>query len=611
MKKFFSFFIVVLNFSFFILHPPVFASGEFTTAYNVSYHVAEDGKTIVSQDISLKNIVSDLYATEYTVTLGMVNVTNITASDPIGEIKPEITRSGEKTIIHLKFNDKVVGRGKALVFKIHYETSELARRTGQIWEVNIPKVEKDPNLEAYNVSLTVPQSFGKPVSVKPRSSSGLSWTIANGSTSGINILFGNSQVFDFNLTYHLENTSISAAWQEIALPPDTAYQQIYLKELNPMPSKIYPDNDGNWLGRYELAANQRLDVTAQGSALIFLSPRDGFKTPLTKEEKEKYRQPQKYWETDDHKLKEAASNLKTPKDVYNYVVNSLTYNYKRVSKTSDRLGAKMALENPGLSLCLEFTDLFVALSRLAGIPAREIEGYALTDNPYLRPLSLVFDILHSWPEYYDEQKELWVSVDPTWEKTTGGLDFFNSFDFSHLALAIHGLSSEKPYPAGSYRKEGEGRDVEVTVGKTSPASSESTPVITLQFPKEEILRGAFSGKVLLKNSNQIALYNLKAEFSSSEFSLVPQSWQVDTLLPFGQESLSVEATPKNIFFWGKGKVLASLNTGQKAQSAIFLKPYELVAFPVILLATMVGIIFLGFLIKKKIRDRKRILVKPE
>ncbi|GAI19887.1 unnamed protein product, partial [marine sediment metagenome] len=68
------------------------------------------------------------------------------------------------------------------------------------------------------------------------------------------------------------------------------------------------------------------------------------------------------------------------------------------------MGALKALNSKNPVVCMEFTDLFIALCRAAGIPVREVNGYAHTNNPKLRPLSLTLDVLHAWPEYYDENK---------------------------------------------------------------------------------------------------------------------------------------------------------------------------------------------------------------
>src|SRR5690606_27458932 len=129
-----------------------------------------------------------------------------------------------------------------------------------------------------------------------------------------------------------------------------------------------------------------------------------------------------FWPVNDPKIREIAQNLHSPKEVYDYVVNTFTYNYDRVGTTNQRLGALEALNAPDNALCQEFTDTFITLARAAGIPAREINGYAYTQNTTLRPLSLVPETLHAWPEYYDYESKQWIPVDPTWEHTTGGSD---------------------------------------------------------------------------------------------------------------------------------------------------------------------------------------------
>ena len=115
---------------------------------------------------------------------------------------------------------------------------------------------------------------------------------------------------------------------------------------------------------------------------------------------------------------------------------------------------------------MEFTDTFIALSRAAGIPAREINGYAYTENPHVQPMGMVSDVLHSWPEYYDKEKNFWVPIDPTWGNTTGGVDFFHKLDLRHFAFVIHGVDSSKPYPPGSYKLGANPqKDVYVSFGK--------------------------------------------------------------------------------------------------------------------------------------------------
>ena len=165
---------------------------------------------------------------------------------------------------------------------------------------------------------------------------------------------------------------------------------------------------------------QKKDIVLDTKIAVELAPR---KQPESKENLNKYLKNDKYWEITNKKIADKAKELKTPHDVYKFVADTLKYDYSRVDLEKPRLGALQTLENPSSAVCLEFTDLFIALARSAGIPAREVDGYAYTQNSKDRPVSLVKDILHAWPEYYDFDKETWIMIDPTWANTTGGMDF--------------------------------------------------------------------------------------------------------------------------------------------------------------------------------------------
>ena len=189
-------------------------------------------------------------------------------------------------------------------------------------------------------------------------------------------------------------------------------------------------------------------MKVNGRAKVLLRPK---KQKLSQKERKEYLKEQPFWQTTDKRIKELALELKTPYKIYKYVVDNLKYDFKRLQTGMPRLGALGVLKNPSSAVCLEFTDLFIALARAAGIPAREVNGFAYTQNSKERPLSLVKDVLHAWPEYYDSDMQTWVMVDPTWENTTGGTDYFYTLDFDHLAFVIKGISSTYPIPAGAYK----------------------------------------------------------------------------------------------------------------------------------------------------------------
>ena len=75
----------------FIANSNVSAEGEFAADYDVVYDVDINGKTKVSQNISLENNTSRFYATKFNLSLGQTKPENISASDLSGPLEVEQT----------------------------------------------------------------------------------------------------------------------------------------------------------------------------------------------------------------------------------------------------------------------------------------------------------------------------------------------------------------------------------------------------------------------------------------------------------------------------------------------------------------------------------------
>ncbi|QQG40616.1 MAG: transglutaminase domain-containing protein [Candidatus Levyibacteriota bacterium] len=457
-------------------------------SYDTTYTVKEDGLTHVLFQIVLTNTTSQNYPTSYKVKVEFSSIDNISAFDPDGIIKPHITKTQDGQTIELIFNKKVVGKDKKLPFSLSFTTSDVAKKHGRKWEVNIPPISHQNNFEDYNVRIKVPSSFGTPAYIKPNNYlEDLYFTKELLGKSGISISFGDKQYYSYKLTYHLQNKFLFPTYSEIAIPPTTNYQRVIIDDIAPKPINVREDLDGNWLAQYLLTPGKKIDVVVQGRAEVSFSPSP---SKLNQELKALYLVEKPYWEID-WKMKDKAIKLKTPKNIYNYVVNNLTYDFSRVSDNLKRLGAKEVFYNGTSAVCLEFTDLFVALSRAAGIPAREIDGFAYTQNQKQRPLSKIKDILHAWPEYYDEERQMWIMVDPTWGNTTSGIDYFHTLDFDHLAFVIKGANSQYPIPAGGYKIKGLENIKDVQVSFASKFLTNEKSAITIQLKEKESSIGIF------------------------------------------------------------------------------------------------------------------------
>lgn len=457
MRKFILFIFLFISF----LLPTtnsVLATDEFVTNVDTVYEVKDNGETTVTTKVKLTNVFSNIYATSYSLVLDSINPTAVKAFSTSGQsLETSISKEDTKTYIKVKFLDPVVGKDNSNEFNLSYNESSFAIRTGEVWEVSIPRLSEPDKFSSYNLKLIVPEKIGLEAYISPNpriksSQNGLNiyeFSKEDISKTGIVAGFGEFQVFSFNLNYHLENPLAKSATTEITFPPDTAYQKVYYQDITPRPSKMSMDADGNWIGEYSLNPRERIDVNAKGFVQIFSNNRPFIKS--TAESLSENLKPTKYWNSDNQIIQEIAASLNSPKDIYDYVSTHLKYDYTRVKPNLERYGAIKALDNPDNAICMEFTDLFIALARAKGIPAREINGFAYTENPQIQPLSLVNDVLHSWPEYYDTQKQVWIPVDPTWGSTTGGVDFFNKLDLRHFTFVIHGKDDSYPYPAGSYK----------------------------------------------------------------------------------------------------------------------------------------------------------------
>lgn len=477
------------------------AQEAFSTSYNVTYSVLENGTTHVSFNIALTNNDNQHYASSYKIRLGFENIKNIKASDPDGALATSINKTNEEQEIELTFNKKVVGIGNVLPFSLSFDTDEIARKLGGIWEINIPGISNKNEFKDFNAQVSIPESFGDPAYIKPNlGTKSLRFTKEQLGKSGISIAFGTKQIFGFNLTYHLSNPKLLPIKTEIALPPSTNYQDVFIESISPTPQNVIIDEDGNWLAQYNLSPSQKIDIKVLGKAAVFLYPK---KEILTAEKQELYLKEKPYWEQNE-KIKKLGRDLKTPEVIYEHVVKALKYDFSRVTLAKPRLGAKSVLENPSSAVCLEFTDLFVALARSAGIPAREVDGFAATENQKQRPLSLIKDVLHAWPEYYDSNLQTWIMVDPTWGNTTKGVDYFNILDFDHFAFAIKGKDSNYPVPAGGYKLATNQNTKDVFVEfSTISENYKSDLEISSNIPNKALSAFPIQGYIIVKNKGQV------------------------------------------------------------------------------------------------------------
>lgn len=569
---------------FYIFVSPAWADENFSSEYEVSYTVAETGLTTVRQEVTITNLTSQFFVSKYSFTIGSEDIQKIEAWDPTGALTLEVQKKNGETVINLDFRARVFGKGRQLRFGVSYEFPGLAAKNGLLWEINLLRITSLNEIGSYNLKLWVPKEFGKllycypqPKSITPNGTRQLISYSKTELLRGVpRLAFGDFQLYDLRLTYHLENPSFTLGYTEIAFPPDIPnQQQIIVKSLLPKPVSIHYDSDGNYLARYNLAPREKKEIIWEGLVALFYQPRsfsDQKIKDIPQELTSIYTETAKYWEVDDPTIVSQTQKLIDPdlsaaenaRKIFDFVVNHLSYDYTKLT-TGDlwtRLGAATALKESSKAVCMEYTDLFIALARAAGIPAREINGFAYTADESHRPLSLRLqggDVLHAWPEVYLPGAG-WVMVDPTWSSTSGA-DYFSAFDLSHIAFVVKGSSSEYPLPAGSYKASPGQRDVRISFSTEISAVGQLPQLsIEISFPFLSVAPFPTVATIQVRNGSGAAAFNSQLILTSNLLKVEGgETLNLGTIPPGGTADAKVRLTPENFRTRGEQRLGVELS----------------------------------------------------
>lgn len=587
------------------------AESEFETNYNVTYQVEPAGRTNVTQAILLKNKTANYYADKFELKIGSTKVENVKALDSVGPLEVDVKFEQNLTTITVKFNQRVIGIDKELPWTLSYTSNELATKSGQIWEVSIPRIASTADIGTYDVKVQVPATFGPIAFAVPGPKTShkdiavqqFTFDKSQLSQTGIALSFGEKQIFTFILDYYLENNNLTPRLSQITLPPDNNYQKVILEKIAPSPQNVIVDRDGNFQAQYKLSPKQQLDVQVSGAVVVTSFPTRNIYQPLTEEEKNLYTQPQRYWETDNGFIRDKANELKTADKIYEFVTNFLSYSQERLSKGDiSRKGAASAIITPGDSVCMEFTDLFIAIARAAGIPTREVQGYAYTQNERLRPLSLALttgDILHAWPEYWDDNSG-WIQIDPTWGSTSGGLDYFKKLDFNHITFIQRGISSTEPYPAGAYKRpEDQGKkSVFVSFSEEVPRVFENIE-LAISTPDKIIAGIPLKVRAKAENMGNVSIFNATLEIRSENLTATHATVaDLEILPPNSSKVTDFRFQTKHFLTRTQGKLILTAADSRVEKTVEIIPIYYLFVTPnfVLGLSLSAGIIILGFLL---------------
>jgi len=603
----FNFLLVFLTFAFLLLPFSGVLAAEFKTDYQVEYNLSQSQDSLSSQvdfRIRITNLRSDVYVNKFAISFpNTFSINNLKTSDDNGSISPKTTVDEQKTKIELEFSNPTIGKDSVNTFFLNFNQANLFKVNGKVWEVILPVIENTGG-ESYQVTVNLPEATSKKISIakpKPDSVNGYKIVWNNPKTKTIYAVFGDNQVYQTELTYNLKNDQIYPIFTEIAFPPDTVFQKTFIQSISPVPESVRQDEDGNYLGKYFLKPLENKTITYKSFIQIYAQLRDEVVPAVrqaTNQQKNYLLTAKKYWQISKIDI---IKNINTPKEIYDFVTNSLKYNYNKLNSNNKRLGADVVLANPDQAVCMEFTDLFIAIAREKGIYSREIQGYGFSLDPKLQPLSLSSDILHAWPEYYDLKTENWIAVDPTWGNTSG-IDYFSSFDLNHIAFVIHGKNPEYPMPAGMYKIE-DSRDVSIKPVVTDPVEKKEIVIEGINFPTTISDEKTYQGKFIIKNNGNSYLWQIPVEVKAKNIAIAKGKFVIPVLAPLEKKSITFDYSSSEKNKRVQGILMINVLQKQLLEQKINIIPF------IYTLIIKVFIIILGlsalFLIYRLFRKIKR------
>lgn len=246
-------------------------------------------------------------------------------------------------------------------------------------------------------------------------------TAENNDTVSIDIRYKISQTNQqndiFKQVRKLAGTGVSLT----SLIPKTIdkKQKVLSLEFSVKPSRIY-DLGENRYAEFEIK-NPRGDYDIHIKAKLKLlrydlssAMRNTGAKPLSNNEAKANLKDEKYIEKQDGDINKIARSINgrneidTVRQIFEFVLQNMEYDKsKAANKYSKSLGATLALRFKK-GVCVEYADLFVALCRAKGIPARYVGGLTTEGTDPTKG--------HAWAEVYLKNYG-WVPFDPTWGDT--------------------------------------------------------------------------------------------------------------------------------------------------------------------------------------------------
>lgn len=243
-----------------------------------------------------------------------------------------------------------------------------------------------------------------------------------------------NRTVEFDLSYDISVPGRTHKIDFVVLVPQTipGRQNIVSVNYSPAPSRVFDENGNRYATFAFNSPGKKEKVTINVKAELFrhdlLTARmnrtqstssSGGQAPAKDDNPRDYLKHEKYLEKNHQLVRDAAdgisgeTDIDVVKGIYDYVLDNMEYSILGQREW----GAARAIELKKGD-CTEYSDLFVALCRAKGIPARVVSGYTVGFGPTTKG--------HNWVEAYLNDYG-WVPFDPTAGDVTNPIVRGNAF----------------------------------------------------------------------------------------------------------------------------------------------------------------------------------------
>ena len=466
----------------------------------------------------------------------------------------------EHTELELKLTKSFTSENSKWGVKISYTAKDLFVPRGTLGTMSLPPLNQDLNVGKTTIKINsstelgITTVYGAKISNSSLSFGAQEFTL---STKGkflnpIVLSAGSTTVSTVSFEKLFKNEGWWWKTFTLPLPPDSNQQRVYLESLNPQPSSLTLDQDGNVFANYVVGPRGTINVKAKAivtlNSVVYNTDAEVDRASIPNELNTRYLPATDAWpksvlQQEGYKdVDQAASILEIVKGHFEAAVSSET----KTSKLVDELTGAL---------------------RASGIPTRVIKGVLLTNElqQFEQPQQ------HEWVEVYIPNQG-WMTLDPIQGRYS---DNYGRASAERIALVVVGsdsISAEPVTPKGiSFSKDAAFPEPDTKKTSLTAQNFMIVPFVNLVHAKVSMPAGIIYDDTLLVN---------KTTKSTTEAgSLAPLQQKSLWQLLIGNQSFE---TQKLSFGVGDGKITDEFATADAELNYLpFIGVIVLLILPVI------------------------------